>query len=91
MQGKRKGYVSTNLTVKQTLSDKLLTATLQVRDAFSASTQESVNESFDFYNYRYSKRESSVVILNLRFNINNYQNHENGNGNGNIEGENGEP
>lgn len=73
-QGRREGYMSTNLAVKQVLFNKLLTATLQIRDLFSAAKNEDVNESFDFYNYRYSERESPVVMLNLRFNINNYKN-----------------
>ncbi len=76
-QGRREGYVSTNIAVKQSLFDRLLTATLQLRDIFSASTNEVVSESFDFYNYRYSRRESPVIMLNLRFNINNYQIDEN--------------
>jgi hypothetical protein len=88
-QGKREGYIATNLAVKQYFFDNLLTATLQIRDLFSASTNEVVNESFDFYNYRYSKRESPVVMLNLRFNINNYKNNESENGNGNMEDDNG--
>ncbi|MFZ4620734.1 MAG: TonB-dependent receptor domain-containing protein [Bacteroidota bacterium] len=76
-QGRREGYVSTNIAVKQSLFERLLTATLQIRDLFSASTNETVSESFDFYNYRYSRRESPVIMLNLRFNINNYQMDEN--------------
>ena len=90
-QGNRTGYLSTNLAIKQSLFDNLLTATLQIRDLFSSSTYESTNESSDFYNYRYSKRESPIVMLNLRFNINNYKNNEseNGDGNGNMEGDNG--
>ncbi len=83
-QGKREGYIATNVAIKQNLFDNLLTATLQIRDLFSASTNESVSESIDFYNYRYSKRESPVVMLNLRFNINNYENNERENGEDNM-------
>jgi outer membrane receptor protein involved in Fe transport len=79
-QGKREGYLSTNLAVKQTFFNKMLTATLQVRDLFSAASNEAVNESFDFYNYRYSERESPVVMLNLRFNFNNFKERDGGDG-----------
>jgi outer membrane receptor protein involved in Fe transport len=82
-QGKREGYISNTIAIKQNLFD-ILTATLQVRDLFSSSTSEATNESFDFYNYRLSKRESPVVMLNLRFNINNYNNDEGENGEENM-------
>lgn len=81
-QGSREGYLSTNLAVKQTLLHKSLTATLQIRDLFSAASNKAVNESFDFYSYRYSQRESPVVMLNLRFNFNNFQERERDNSNG---------
>lgn len=77
-QGRREGFVFTNFAVKQELFDKLLTATLQVRDLFGTAKFEFINESLDFYNYRYSERESPVVMLNLRFNINNYKNNRRG-------------
>ena len=66
--------------------------TLQMRNDFSASTHESINESFDFYNYLYYKRQSPIVILNLRFKINNYKNTENeiGDRNGKMEEDNSE-
>ena len=72
-QGKREGFLFTNLAVKQELFDKMLTATLQIRDLFGTAKFESTSQSFDFYNYRYSERESPVVMLNLRFNINNFK------------------
>lgn len=73
-QGRREGFFSTNFAIKQELLSKMLTATLQVRDLFGASKFESTNQSFDFYNYRTSEREWPIVMLNLRFNINNYKN-----------------
>jgi len=78
-QGRREGFMFTNLAVKQELLDNMLTATLQVRDLFGTAKFEFINESLDFYNYRYSQRESPVVMLNLRFNINNYKNNRHGN------------
>jgi hypothetical protein len=81
-QGKSEGFLFTNLAVKQELFDKMLTATLQIRDLFGTAKFESTSQSFDFYNYRYSERESPVVMLNLRFNINNFKSDKrNGNNN----------
>lgn len=73
-QGKREGFMSTNVAVKQELFDKRLSATLQVRDVFGTAKYEFTNESIDFYKYMYAERESPVVMLNLRLNINNYKN-----------------
>jgi len=73
-QGRREGFVSTNIGIKQDLLGKMLTATLQVRDLFGASKFKSESQSFDFYNYRSAEREWPMVMLNLRFNINNYKN-----------------
>lgn len=80
-QGKREGFLFTNLAVKQELFNKLLTATLQVRDVFGSAVFEMENSSFDFYNYRHFERESPVVMLNLRINLNNYKNNRRDNGN----------
>ncbi len=72
-QGKREGFLFTNLAIKQELFDKALTATLQIRDVLGTSKFEFENKSFDFYSYRHMERESPIVMLNLRFNINNYK------------------
>jgi outer membrane receptor protein involved in Fe transport len=77
-QGRREGFISANMAIKQQLFDKLITATLQVRDLFGTAKHESTNQSSDFYNYRYSKHESPVLMLNLRLNLNN--NNEDGEG-----------
>ena len=82
-QGKREDYIATNLGIKQDLFNRFMTATLQVRDLFRTAKYEFVNESSDFYRYRYYKRESPVVMLSLRFNFNNFdieKHSEEGNG-----------
>jgi outer membrane receptor protein involved in Fe transport len=86
-QGRSEGHVATNIAVKQELFDKFLTATLQVRDVFRTSKHESVMESFDFYRYSFSQHESPIVMLNLRFNINNYKNGDRNNEDNSGEGE----
>jgi hypothetical protein len=52
----------------------MLSVTLQVRDLFGTAEFEMQEESHDFYNYSHFKREAPIVMLNLRFNINNYKN-----------------
>lgn len=75
-QGRREGFIFANIAVRQDLLDNMLTATLQVRDLFGTAKFEYTNQSFDFYNYRHSQMESPVVMLNLRFNFNNYKSRE---------------
>ena len=50
-----------------------MTATLQVRDIFGTEKYERFSRGLDFYNYNLSDRESPSVMLNLRFNFNNYK------------------
>ncbi|MGK9368628.1 TonB-dependent receptor domain-containing protein [Melioribacter sp. Ez-97] len=73
-QGRREAFMFTNLALKQEFLNKMLSVTLQVRDLFGTAEFEMLEESHDFYNYSHFKRESPIVMLNLRFNINNYKN-----------------
>ncbi|MGH7597509.1 MAG: hypothetical protein ACREOI_14235, partial [bacterium] len=59
--------------------DKLLSATLQIRDIFGSAKNESVSRGADFYNYSYSTREAPVVMLNLKYNFNNHKTERNSN------------
>ncbi|PKL88966.1 MAG: hypothetical protein CVV23_07655 [Ignavibacteriae bacterium HGW-Ignavibacteriae-2] len=72
-QGRVEGSVNSNLAIKQEFFNRLLSATLQIRDVFGTSKREQTYRSEDFYNYSLMSRESRVVMLNLRFNINNYK------------------
>lgn len=72
-QGRREGYFTANAAVKLEIIDKLLSATLQVRDLFDSAKREAISQGADFYNYRYSTREAPVVMLNLKYNFNNYK------------------
>jgi outer membrane receptor protein involved in Fe transport len=69
-QGHRKGFVAANLAVKQQFFDKLITATLQIRDVLRTAKFEMTNESADFYNYRHGEPESPMIMLNLKLNLN---------------------
>jgi len=72
-QGKREGFFSSDLSVKQDFLNRQLTLILQVRDIFSTAKFESTSEGADFYTYNYFSRESPMVMLNLRFNFNSYK------------------
>lgn len=69
-QGRREGYFSTDLAIKQDLFDNFLTLTFQVRDVLGTAKYEYTSEGLNFYNYNYFNRESPIVMLNARININ---------------------
>jgi outer membrane cobalamin receptor len=72
-QGRRKGFVATNVALRQEFFERSFVATLQVNDIFKTSKYESITEGTNFYSYAYFKREAPVVMLNLSYNINNYK------------------
>lgn len=72
-QGRREGYFRSNLAVGRDFFDKKLTATLQVRDLFDTANWESSSQGPGFSSYSYNDMASPIVMLNLKFNINNYR------------------
>lgn len=72
-QGRWEGFFTTDVAVKKDLLDRLLSLTLQVRDIFATAKREFTSEGPDFYNYTNFNRESPVVMLNLRLNLNNFK------------------
>ncbi len=72
-QGRREGFFMTSAAVKYEFIRKQLSATLQVRDLFGTGKYEYISEGPQFYNYSHFTRESPVVMLNIRFNINNFK------------------
>ncbi|MFH1313499.1 MAG: TonB-dependent receptor [Candidatus Eisenbacteria bacterium] len=72
-QGERKGFTTTDAALRQTLLNRNLTATLQVRDVFGTAKFESTSEGPDFYTSVYFDRESPVVTLTLSYNFNNFK------------------
>jgi outer membrane receptor protein involved in Fe transport len=73
-QGSSEGYFSANIALRKDFFNKMLSATLQIRDVFSSTKRESTIEGFDFSSYSRYTRKAPMVMLNLRFNINNYKN-----------------
>jgi len=71
-QGKWQGYFTTDLGVKQDLILNKLSLVLQVNDLFRSGHYEFTSQGPDFYNYNYFTRKSPTVILNLKYNFNNF-------------------
>jgi outer membrane receptor protein involved in Fe transport len=62
-QGQRQGYFTLDAALKQNLLGKQLSLTLH----------ENTSEGEDFYYYRYSTRESPLIMLSINYNFNNYK------------------
>ncbi len=72
-QGRYEGFLRTDAAVKQDLFEKAISLTLQVRDLFKTGKREFTSQGTDFYSYTYYTREAPMVMLNMRFNFNNYK------------------
>ncbi|MBN2365958.1 MAG: TonB-dependent receptor [Calditrichaeota bacterium] len=72
-QGEREGFFMANAAVKYEFLPNQLSATLQVRDVLGTGKFEHTSSGPEFYNYGQYTRESPLVMLNIRFNINNYK------------------
>ncbi|HSD62628.1 MAG TPA: outer membrane beta-barrel protein, partial [Ignavibacteriaceae bacterium] len=72
-QGREEGFFSTDVSIKQDLFNKQFSLILQIRDLFGTAKHEFTSTSPDLYSYQYFNRESPVVMLNIRFNFNNYK------------------
>ncbi len=72
-QGKEEGFFSADVAVKQEFMDKKLSLTLQVRDLLGTAKHEFTSTTPDLYSYQYFNRESPVIMLNIKFNFNNYK------------------
>jgi outer membrane receptor protein involved in Fe transport len=72
-QGTEAGFFSTDVALKQEFLDKQLALTLQIRDLFGTAKHEFTSSTPDLYSYQYFNRESPVIMLNLKYNFNNYK------------------
>ncbi len=87
-QGRREGSFALNLAVRQDLFDKILSATLQIRDVLSTRSREFTTETDNYFSNTFMEFESPMVMLNLKYNINpikknNGGRNRSGNGGGN--------
>ena len=81
-QGRYEGFFRTDAAVKQDLFSKSISLTLQARDLLKTGKREFTSQGADFYSYTYYTREAPMVILNVRFNFNNYKEKTSSNDNG---------
>jgi hypothetical protein len=87
-QGTREGFFTTDAAFKQDFFERKLSLTVQVRDIFSTAKHEFSSQGQNFYRYNYFTRESPMVMLNLRYNFNNFKQERDGDRpNGDFEGE----
>lgn len=74
-QGEREGFFGSSLAVRHDMFDKMVSAVLQIRDVFGTSKYKFTTDSGQYYEMREFDRESPMVMLNLKFNFNNYKDH----------------
>jgi len=72
-QGRREGFLMTDVAVKQEFFERTLSLTLQLSDIFSQAKHEFSAAGPNFYSYNRFSREAPIVMLNIRYNINNYK------------------
>ena len=72
-QGSRKGFLFSNLAVRQDLLDNKLNITLSVRDIFNTAKFGFESAGSNFYSERSFSMKSRVVSLSLSYKINNYR------------------
>jgi outer membrane receptor protein involved in Fe transport len=73
IQGNRKSMFFSNISYRQDLMKKKLTATLSVRDLFGTAIRQGTSTGPNFTsNYKF-KREPRILMLTLSYKINNYK------------------
>lgn len=82
-QGRREGYFRTDAAIKKDFMNKRLSLTLQIRDLFKTGKWEFTSRGADYFSYNHFTREAPSVMLNIKFNFNNYEAEKQRNGNGN--------
>lgn len=75
-QGRREGFVSVDLALRQDLLDRQLAVIAQVRDLFGTERREFSSSGEGFSLYSRSDRESPVFMLTLRYTLGGYRSDE---------------
>jgi len=78
-QGKREGFMFTNLAVRQDLLDNKLNVTFSVRDILNTAKFGFESSGPNFYSKRKMDMKSPVFALTLSYKINNYRQNKNSN------------
>ncbi|GJQ61970.1 MAG: TonB-dependent receptor [Melioribacteraceae bacterium] len=77
-QGEREGFFHTNVAIRHDLFDRMITAVLQIRDVLGTAEYKFTTVSDGYYDFRHVTRESPIVMLNIKFNFNNYKDRNRG-------------
>jgi outer membrane cobalamin receptor len=85
-QGRREGFFISDIAIKKEFLNRSLSLTLQIRDILKTGKYEFTSQGKDFYTYNHFTRESPVVMLNIRYNINQYKKKNDRERNNNNEG-----
>jgi len=69
-QGSRSGYFVTNLALRKDFFDRRFSATLEVDDLLNTAEREYESFGPDFRSYGYHLHDAPILMLNLRYNLN---------------------
>jgi len=72
-QGRREGFASIDLALKQDFFKKQLSVILQVRNLFGTANREFSSSGPGFASHSYFERESPIVMLTLRYRLNDFR------------------
>ncbi|HKI47018.1 MAG TPA: outer membrane beta-barrel family protein [Balneolales bacterium] len=72
-QGRWGGYFITDLAAKQDFMQKSLSIILQIHDLFQTGRREFTSQGVDFYNYNYFTRQAPIVMINIKYNFNDFK------------------
>ncbi|MGE5400209.1 MAG: TonB-dependent receptor domain-containing protein [Ignavibacteriales bacterium] len=72
-QDRTEGTFTLDLAVKKEFMDRQISLTLQVRDLLRTHRHKSTTESAGYYSYSNHFGESPMLMLNLRYSINNFK------------------
>jgi outer membrane cobalamin receptor len=85
-QGRREGFLFTNLAVRQDLFKNKMNVTLAVRDIFSTAKFGFESSGPDFYASRNFEQKSPIFSVNVTYRINNYRQRRDNSSSGNGDG-----
>jgi outer membrane receptor protein involved in Fe transport len=75
-QGKREGFFTTDLSLRQDLFERTFSVILQIRDLFKTGKQEFTSQGAGYYSYNYQRGEAPMIMLSIKYLFNNYQSDE---------------
>lgn len=88
-QGDREGFFSVDLAVKKEFMDRQLSLTLQARNLINTAKDENTTTTPGYYSWSLNRRESPMMMLNLRYAINNFKQQDRDRQSGGDNGEGG--